>query len=213
MGSRGARRRSQRSLRKKGSDLSFPRIISSVGLTTAIGTRTLLAIGVAYVALAGMSLAMASTITTRPFARAQQGSVCSYWVYSSTSVGLVIPSAAEPDKPGPAGNEVRDIARVFFTTADKQTEFAGWLTTAFDGRRAFTPAGVVSQLGAFPMSMTVQFTDESHLPLGAWLRELASYHSVFDPALQQLTVGEPASTHIERCFTAPWDGSPEQPND
>ncbi len=151
--------------------------------------------------------AIASTISERPFAPAHQGSTCSYGSYSSIAVGLLIPSAAEPDRPGPNGNEVRDIARVFFTTAKHNWEFAGWLTTAFDGRRAFTPAGLASQLGNIPMSISVRVADKSHLPLGAWMRVLTSHHGVFDPALKPLLMGEPAATRVEPCFTARWDGT------
>ncbi len=173
-------------------------------------TRKLLAIAAACVTLASARSAIASTVSERPFARAHQGSTCSYGAYSSVPVGLVIPSTAEPDRPGPTGNEVRDIARVFYTTGKGGSGFAGWLSTAFDGRRAFSPAGLASQLGAIPMSMTVQVADESHLPLGTWLRVLANHHSVFDPALDPLKAAEPASTYVEPCFTASWDGSPSR---
>jgi hypothetical protein len=170
-------------------------------------TSKLLAIAVACVTLTATRSAIASAVSERPVAPAHQGSTCSYGAYSSVPVGAVIPSVAEPDRPGPNGNEVRDIARVFFMTAKHQWEFAGWLTTAFDGRQAFTPAGRTSLLANL-LSISVRVADKSHLPLGAWMHVLASHRGAFDPALKPLTVGEPTATNVEPCFTAPWDGTP-----
>ncbi len=144
-------------------------------------------------------------------ASARQAATCTYGAYSSIPIGLVLPSVVEPDRPGPNGNEVRNITRVLFSSRADQlpaSGFAGWLTTSFDGRYAFTPAGVASQLGAIPMSVTVRPDDEHNLPLGDWLRTLSTAHGVFDPSLKPLLSGERVSTTLEPCFTAAWDGSP-----
>lgn len=168
---------------------------------------------VAVLALIGAMPSVASATTIRPSAPARQAAICRYFAYLSTPIGLVLPSVVEPDRPGPNGNEVTNVARVFFSSRVDQlpaSRFAGWLTTSFDGRYAFTPAGVASQLGASPMSLTVRPDDEHRLPLGTWLRTLATAHSVFDPSLKPLLSGERVSTTLEPCFTSAWDGSPNQ---
>lgn len=139
-----------------------------------------------------------------------QGASCVLGPYRSVQIGAVLPSTAEPDRAGPSGNEVNNVYRVFFITTNRPqpvSGFAGWLSTSFDRRLAFTPAGLVTPTGV-PMSVTARADDPTHLELNSWMRVLASHHSVFDQSLQILLADENVQTVVSPCFASPWQGEP-----
>jgi len=71
---------------------------------------------------------------------ATQGSRCTFGTYKSGSVGL---SLRGIDKPGPHGDEINAIYRVFYVVINEKRSpvsgFAGFLYSSFDGSFDFVP--------------------------------------------------------------------------
>jgi hypothetical protein len=144
---------------------------------------------------------------------AHAGSTCVFGPYRSTGVGSVL--VGGPDKRGPAGNEVRDIQRIFFVVPATEKEplrigFAGWLMSSFDGRLAYNPASLA---GALPQTaiggdvMEVTPAPADRLPLQAWLHALTQrMHDAPTAELAPLLTAKSISTALSPCFSTPWDG-------
>jgi hypothetical protein len=144
----------------------------------------------------------ASPITPPPV---HQGSQCFFGPFRSATIGAV--QSGAPDTPGPRGNEVYDVYRVFFVTVERANPvsgFAGFLTMSFDGRTSFMPASLPTAEGVQSWVFE-DVVDPAHLPLGSWLRIVADHWGRHDPSLDVLFT-EPVATAVTPCFAGPWDG-------
>lgn len=144
---------------------------------------------------------------------AHAGSYCSFGPYKMGAVGNVLPSLSEADKgSGPKSNEVNQIYRTFYayqTASGTETGFAGWLTASFDGRFAFTPAGIPTaekQLALW--SLTVPNEASSTLPVDVWVQRLGKMSGAkADPAVSALLrPGRVLQTLLVPCFAHAWSG-------
>jgi len=146
--------------------------------------------------------AVASPLTEPP---ATQGATCSFGPYHFGAIGNVLPSVAESDRRGPRGNEVNAISRVFYALRNGHQPpavgFAGWLTSSFDGRYAFTPIGsAVSVAVVAPSSL-------DRLPLPTLLKPIARAGGI-DSSIRPLVSAKSSavSTAVAPCFATQWDG-------
>jgi hypothetical protein len=122
---------------------------------------------------------------------------------------------AGPDKRGPAGNEVKDIQRIFFVIPATENNpltvgFAGWLTSSFDGRFAYTPAsspGESPQTGIGGDVLVVVPVRGDRLPLRSWLTVITQrMHDAPPAGLAPLLTAKSVATALSPCFSEPWDG-------
>lgn len=157
----------------------------------------------------------ASTTLNEKLVPAKAGSSCSFGLYHSGAVGLVILSG--PDVPGAAGNEVNNVYRVFYglpgtETSPPRVGLAGWLMSSFDGRYAFAPAVLQNEtpqtlIGNFRLDVDVIRPDQ--LPLASWLTTLAEISkSPLTAELRAITNAKSVATAVSPCFSEPWDGKP-----
>jgi len=144
---------------------------------------------------------------------AHAGSTCTFGPYRTIGIGLVL--GAGPDKRGPAGNEVKDIQRIFFAIPATESKpltvgFAGWLTSSFDGRFAYTPAsfpGESPQTGIGGDVLVVVAAHGDRLPLQSWVTAITQRtHDAPTAALAPLLTAKSVATALSPCFAEPWDG-------
>jgi hypothetical protein len=144
---------------------------------------------------------------------AAQGSRCTFGTYKSGSVGL---SLRGIDKPGPHGNEINAIYRVFYVVINEKgppvSGFAGFLYSSFDGSFDFAPM-LNDPLSAKYTASVLRVDPPSSLnqiPLVAWITALAKVDNL-EPQLQLLRSAAPGSvsTAISPCFSAPVDANPD----
>lgn len=166
---------------------------------------------VAYIALAWCLVpGGASAQITLPTARA--GSACSFGSLQFGAIGM--PNIAATDIPGPQGNEIRQVYRVFYVAEDRGNRsvgFAGWLASSFDGRYGFaTPGTPSSQDSLHLFILQVEPTNPELLPLASWVRALvAKTRQSPSPTTDALLRARIVGTALSPCFDKPWDGKAE----
>ena len=145
-----------------------------------------------------------------PIARA--GSSCTFGPYRFSAIGVVLPyRIGEADIPGPHGNEVKQIYRVFVSYRAGNvlhTDFAGWLTVSFRNRYTFTPSGLVTSFKSLALvTLTVNPGDPERLPVGQWISRIVYIaHVVPDARMRGIEYGTESTTALSPCFAHDWDG-------
>ena len=142
------------------------------------------------------------------------GLSCTFGPYRFGAIGLVVDG--ERDRPGPHGNEVKQIYRVFFVSGRRSTEtvgFAGWLASTFDNKFWFasSPSMVRNRSAQAQLLLNTMLLvrpgDQGSLPLAIWFRSLvAKTHYSPTTRMQRIIDGRHISTAISACFSRNWNG-------
>jgi hypothetical protein len=160
-----------------------------------------------------MTLAATPAYADPSLAVPHAGSTCVFGPYRSTGIGSVL--VGGPDKRGRAGNEVRDIQRIFFIIPGTEKRplkvgFAGWLTLSFDGRFAYNPASLVGETPQTTIGgdiIQVAPARSDRLPLNSWLTTLMQrMHDRPTAQLAPLLTAQNVTTALSPCFSKSWDG-------
>ncbi len=162
--------------------------------------------------LVSVPLRSSAGIMSLPAPRA--GSICTFGPYHYGAIGNVSPGAHLPDRPGPHGNEIRQIYRVFISYRLGTAYFtglAGFITKSFQGKYAFSPAGrptVTFDLALWSVVISPP-KDPAHLPIARWMHRIVSnttFHPKPDQRQLDIMRGTELETAVSPCFSHDWDG-------
>ena len=96
----------------------------------------------------------------------KDGMLCHWGVFLGGPIGMVLPTSGAPDTPGPNGNEIDQVYRIFGlsrnTSRGEKTFFIGWLLRSRAHEYNFVPKGVNGAL-------FVKFGRSFHGSVNAWL--------------------------------------------
>lgn len=119
---------------------------------------------------------------------------------ASRALGDPLPANEhEGDIPGPAGNEIRQIYRIYARADGKQI---GWLFRSFDNRYAFEATAPELQFGVLALR-------GSQAPppykVNSWIREMeTSLHRRVGAAYRRSLAGD--RVVLRACFAPEWNG-------
>lgn len=135
------------------------------------------------------------------------GNSCTFGTLRSGAIGM--PNGAT-DVPGPTGNEVNQIYRVFYSSVDsagiETSGFAGWLYASFDGKLRFSLGALPTPAASYPLeSLAVQVGNPNDLPLKAWTTRIVGNRHLNSLA-RKLLGSRITSTALAPCFAEAWDG-------
>lgn len=163
---------------------------------------------------ASMLTAGANMQSTLTLPAPHPGTACHFGSYLSAPIGFPISVKSGTDIPGPHGNEVKQIYRIFYARESKgktSANFAGWLYATLDGKYAFAIGGLATTERTAPLWLVEvtpsQVSSADHLPLSTWVRTLlAETHVVPDATMQDIMSTTSTSTAAARCFSYSWSG-------
>lgn len=179
----------------------------------AAKTFRLFAIAVATLVMSGVASAAPRT-DVLPQSRAVPvgGTGCS-WGASHSVLPLGGVFVREQDRPGRNGNEISNIAAVYYSGGDPlHKTFLGWVYRAFNGKVAYEP---LVAPGVNPTQFFVSPPKTAAFDASAWLRQAAKFQDEsagrslryrLDPGIEKLANTSPVAVKLSWCFKSDWGG-------
>ncbi len=132
---------------------------------------------------------------------------CNWENTNGGALGLVLPSSNRGDIPGPNGNEISQMFRIFALVPDKgnieTTHFVGWLAESRGGEVDFAPVGVNATI-----RVDLSQVSADRLPINQWLERILANTRIVrilhvsggDQRIRKLAKSRYSLTAIAPCY-------------
>lgn len=138
------------------------------------------------------------------------GARCWWGPMHSSGLGVVLDG--RPDRPGPSGNEIKQIYRTFYILGDRNGTsqgLAGWVMQTFNGETWFQPVSEEVARAQGSIAITT-FRHADNVPVQSWMKALSRFAPPVgftpDPQQARLIAAPHVQTLIVPCFAPMWNG-------